>query len=368
MNKSAKKMGVRRNTLHQQKGMNLIELMIALTISLIVLAGASVILANSQKSSRIQDNLIGLQENARFAIAQISRDLQLSGYYGCVQDLDPSDAAGPVISNLSGNIYISSPVRGYEDSATPESTLTAPNRDVLEIQYARPILGAKLAASMTSPLSDLVLDDASNIQEQDVLLIANCEVGDIFTVSGVSGNTIQHQTDTTSGGDLPDDYENISDSLSAVYPKESYLGTVTQLYEFGRIKYFIEPAADPTDPDTFPTLRRVVNAGINENGAVADEFIPGVEAFEVLYGEDTDGDVVPDTFVNANSVGVWGNISAVRFALLLRTEDQFGTDLDRNDRDSDGGTIDVLGTDFTLGDARVRRRVFQTTVYIRNAI
>ncbi len=347
----------------RQKGMNMIELMISLTVSLIVLSGASVILVNSYKSSRIQENLAGLQENARFAINQISRDIQMGGFYGCVEDLDPSDAAGPIISNLSGNIYLSSPVRGYEHSNTPESALTAANRDVLEVQYARPI--ATLSTSMSDPRSDLVLDDASGIFVEDVLLIANCEVGDIFTVSGKSGNTIQHETDSTSGEDLPSDLENSRDSFSALYPQQSYPGANTKIYAFGRIKYFIEPAANPADPNDYPTLRRVVNGGINDNGTTANEFIPGVEAFEVLYGEDTNGDIVPDTFVDANTVGSWRNVSAVRFALLLRTEDQYGDEFDRADG---GGTIDVLGTDFTIGTERVRRRVFQTTVYVRNSI
>ena len=39
--------------------------------SLMVLAGASVILVNANKSSRIQDDLVGMQENARFAVQQI---------------------------------------------------------------------------------------------------------------------------------------------------------------------------------------------------------------------------------------------------------------------------------------------------------
>lgn len=343
----------------KQRGMNLIELMVSLTISLIILGGASIVLVNAHKTSRIQKGLISLQESARFAVQQISDDLQMAGYYGCVQTTDPTNASGPIINNLDSNNFLTSPITGYEHNiSNPVSVLTAASRDVLEIQYANTSLGVMLDQDMVSLRSAIVVNDATGISVNDVLMIANCESGDIFTVSAVDGNALSHETNATSGLTLMPNNKN--DSLSAWYPKESYSGTTTELFQFNRIKYYV---ANDAANNNMPTLFRAINGSIDDTGIA---FISGVDAFEVLYGEDTDGDIIPNLFRSADSVTNWGNISAVRFAILLRTEEEFGSDFDR--ADSDGDVINVLGTNFDVDETRVRRRLFQTTVYIRNSI
>lgn len=350
-------MNLKRNNLKfpgYQRGVNLIELLIALTISLMVLAGASVILVNANKSSRIQDDLVGMQENARFAVQQIADDIRMSGYYGCVEDINPVDPAGPIINNLSASAeFINFPVTGYEHSGTPVTTLTDDNRDVLEIQYAVPV--TTMSGGMGSPQDDIPVNDISGISVADILMIATCETGDIFAVSGVGAGTLQHQTNTTSGGSLA--IENNNDSLSALYPQQTYPGIDNVIYRFNRVKYSI------ADDGGVPALFRAVNQPLDTPG---DPFIRGVDAFEVLYGEDTDGDSIPNSYVAADAVTNWGAIGAIRFALLMRTENEYGNDFDR--ADEDGDTVSVLGEDFTVGDERVRRRVFQTTVYVRNSI
>ena len=358
----------------RQRGVNLIELMISLTISLIVLSGASVILVSANKSSRLQEELISMQENARFAMQQISFDLQLGGYYGCVQDTNPLDPAGPVIYKLDADvsdpatsIFIRSPVRGYEHSVTPESALTDDNRDVLEIQYANPV--TELSADLGGLQSAIPVVDASEFSVNDVLMIANCEFGDIFTVSGIAGDTLLHQTNGTSGETLSP--ANTTDSLSAWYPQQSYVGTNTRIYSFNRVKYYVSNDhngdGDVDDPgEDVPALFRTVNRGRDESGTLDELFMMGVEAMEVLYGEDLDGNSRPDVYRDAEAVGIWGNVTAVRFALLVRSDQEYGSAADQDT--NEGQTIDVLGTDFTAGEERVRRRLFQSTVYLRNSI
>ena len=341
-----------------QTGFNLIELMITLVISLVVLSGASVVLVNANKSNRVQNDLVKMQSNARFAMQQIASDIQRAGHYGCVEDSNPVDPAGPIISQLNTNVFLNTPVQGYEHSSTPVSALTAANKDVLELQFAFPV--TELAADMGSPIAPIVVTDSSTISVPDILLIANCEAGDIFVVSDVdrTTNTIKHETDTTSGIDLV--IENNSDSLSAWYPRTSYIRDATEIYRFGRIKYFIQ------DLNGSPTLYRTINKGINGFDNATEVFVRGVDAFEVLYGEDTNNDSRPDVFVNANVVANWGNISAIKFALLVRSENEYGDRIDSGT--TNGETINVLGINFVADDARVRRRIYQSTVYLRNSI
>ena len=362
------------NSPGRQLGVNLIELMISLTISLVVLSGASVILVSANKSSRLQEELITIQENARFAIQQMSFDLQLGGYYGCVQDVNPLDPAGPVITKVNidisdpaTSIFILSPVRGYEHSASPVSALTDTSRDVLEVQFANPV--TELSADMGGLQAAIPVADASEFSVNDVLMIANCEFGDIFTISGISGNTLLHQTNATSGETL--DPANTTDSLSAWYPQQSYVGSNTRIYSFNRVKYYVSndhnADGDTDDPgEDVPALYRAVNKARDEAATPDELFMMGVEALEVLYGEDTDGNSRPDFYRDANSVGTWANVTAVRFALLVRSENEYGSEADQDT--TEGETIDVLGTDYTAGEERVRRRLFQSTVFLRNSI
>ncbi len=62
------------------RGVNLIELSIAMAIGAIILLGITSIYASSKKSSTVQNGLSRVQENGRFALNFLSRDLRMAGY------------------------------------------------------------------------------------------------------------------------------------------------------------------------------------------------------------------------------------------------------------------------------------------------
>ena len=61
-------------------GFSLIELMIAITVGLILVAIIAQIYVGSSQTYRTQDDLARLQEDGRYAIESISRSLRLAGY------------------------------------------------------------------------------------------------------------------------------------------------------------------------------------------------------------------------------------------------------------------------------------------------
>ena len=96
------------------------------------------------------------------------------------------------------------------------------------------------------------------------------------------------------------------------------------------------------------------------------ELIEGVENMQIMYGVDTDQDGIPENYYVAgvatlNDDTAWGNVVSVKIALLLRTvETGFG---------SDTKTYSLLGVDNVNPiDMGVRRRVFTTTIQLRNRI
>lgn len=72
-----------------QSGLTLIELMIAMTLSLLVAAAMIMLFANSKETYRLNENMARLQENGRFAVHLLSSDLRWTDYRACTLEIVP---------------------------------------------------------------------------------------------------------------------------------------------------------------------------------------------------------------------------------------------------------------------------------------
>jgi type IV pilus assembly protein PilW len=88
----------------------------------------------------------------------------------------------------------------------------------------------------------------------------------------------------------------------------------------------------------------------------------------VLYGEDTDAP--PDNQANiyrqASDVLNWTDVVSVRIALLVRTAENSGPDVDTKTYNLAGISVDP--TSGATPDDRRQRRVFTSTIQLRNPI
>src|SRR5207247_7593952 len=73
---------------HRENGFSLVELMVAMTITIIVMAGVIAIFVNSKKAYTNQDRIARVQENGRFAMYYLMRDIRMAGYTGCRNLID----------------------------------------------------------------------------------------------------------------------------------------------------------------------------------------------------------------------------------------------------------------------------------------
>lgn len=83
----------------KQKGLTLIELLISLLISAVLMFGVGTVYVSSKRGYNIQDSLARQQENSRFSLDILTRDLRMAGYLPSVgQDnnilKEPIDTAG----------------------------------------------------------------------------------------------------------------------------------------------------------------------------------------------------------------------------------------------------------------------------------
>jgi type IV pilus assembly protein PilW len=96
------------------------------------------------------------------------------------------------------------------------------------------------------------------------------------------------------------------------------------------------------------------NALMCDNGAPggAVEVVPDVENMQVLFGEDTNADMVADRYVSASNVTNFDNVISLRVSLLFRTANISASVL------KDTGTYDLSGTVVgPFNDTRIRRVV-----------
>ena len=337
----------------RMQGLTLIETMVAITISLILMAGAITLFINNKVTYQVNDNLSRLQENARFAIDFMLDDLRMVGFLGCSSSSEKVENSFITSGGAVGADEISladtdDSLEGFDDtsltwSPSGDSQITT---DILAETDAFTIrhLSGESRPVVASAVDSLTLDDASEFVVGDQAVVSDCRGTDVFKVSSLAGDTmtgtLSRQYDTESAN--PNDARN---------PRVSSLVAV---------RYFVGDGAN--GPSLFrETLR---------SGEVSDleELIEGVESMHIVYGVDPDGDKVPDSYVPAgdtalNSTDEWESVIAVKIAMLVRTLDEYGQDLDTKDYQLNDFTFETPAA----GD-RFKRRIFNTTVLLRNRL
>ena len=320
-----------------QRGLTLIEIMIALVIGLIITAGIIQVFASTRQSNRVHEAISRMQETGRMALEVLARDIRMADFWGCAADI------GNVTNNLnSANAgFIDFAVGGVSGAdgggMTPDTiALRSGINRGLAIQ---PPYGPQASANVN-------VAAGNGLAQGDIVLLADCQQGDIFQISNANpdtGGTVVHNTGaTTTPGNTnvtnPGCPGANAHCLSKVYGADATLfGTQEINYNVG------------TGSEGEPALFR--------NGL---EFLDGVENLQILYGEDTDGDAVANYYVPANQVVDMLRVISVRFAVVVRSA---------TDRLTDGAnqTYAVLGTNVTAGDTRLRQ-VYTSTVTVRNRL
>ncbi len=310
----------------RQNGLSLVEMMVAITISLILLAGVIQIFLGSKQSYRLNENMSRIQESGRFAMEFLARDIRMIGYQGCasLDSVQPNIIANPAPAGGFNNDVV---VTGA-DNVNNVIIGTLPVRDGTDTINIRRGGGcqARLAGNMTANNANVQLTaDPSCFAAGDVLLITDCKDVDIFRATNVSQAagtiTIAH----ASGA-------NTTNFLSKAYSTEAF---VMKYIDF---TYFLSGE----------TLYR-------DNQPLVD----GVLDMQVLYGIDTDNDRAPNQYVPAVTVANWSEVVALRVSLLLAGPD--------NGVVTAAQTVFYDGLDQVMPDQRLYK-TFTTTVGIRNRL
>ena len=326
--------------LKRQIGISLVEVLVALVISLFLLAGIVQVYSGNKATFAFTNALAEVQENARFAMEIMSQDLRLAGEWGCIA-FNSADT-----SNINDTLNAGN-VGGYNtdfhdfvgEEAIEGTNGTGLNgSDTLTIRGGKPSQ-TNVESPFTTPTTQNIYTDTINtITAGDIILVARCGANDlliaaeadILPVTSVVVGTTSAQRRINLGANKSQQFEN--DAM---------------VIELQTVDYSVQTGASGE-----PALFRA------EFG-VAQELVEGVEDMQILYGVDTDNDEFANQYVDADIVADWEDVVAVRISLLVRSIADFVTDAPQ--------TVTFNNNTFTPGDRRIRQ-VFTTTVALRNRI
>jgi type IV pilus assembly protein PilW len=353
---------IKQYALHRQAGLTLVELMVAMVISLLLIAGTITIFTSNKQAYRLNDASSRVQENGRFAFDFLRRDVRMAGFAGClsknlagnfVNNVEPSNysSAEADIANIVAGFDGTNSLRGYtipsgglssgdlytnglrSGTAFAEAII---NTDALVVTQGSECDGGSVVFPMPGTAANVKIADAvaCGIIQQSVVMISDCENADLFRVvsnpvSGANKDTLTHST-----------VLNTSNNLSKAY------GLDADVFALQTSIYYIGNGASD-EPSLF--RRRYSGAA---GTIINEELVEGIEDMTVTYGVDTDGDGSANFYETANNITTanWPRVNSARIRLDVRSDAQ-----------------NVVQSTAAGADRRLRHS-FTETIKVRNKI
>ena len=309
----------------RQRGLTLVELLIALVMGLVLLLGVITVFMANKQTYRHQDALARLQENGRFAINRLERDIRrASGMFGCeptniintlnsLSDGSSGGCPGTSLVPIGG-----APIFGRDNvtGVTIGGKAVKNGTDILQILLG---VGGQCKILDHGPLTSAQLKvdgNCSQLKDLDMVMVVNdltCERAAVFQITNTNarpeGNNHHIEVVHNTGRGFPG---NCQKEFQSVYEGGYMIQIAYRTYFIG------------TGASGLPALF-LYEAG-TELQQPAQELVEGVEDMQLLYGVDTDSDNdrQVDAYLTAAQVeaaGQWPLVRSVRPNLLLQSVD-----------------------------------------------
>lgn len=380
----------------RQRGLTLVELMISLTLGLVLLAGVGTLFVYTNRNNRQNDQLARMQDQARYALATLSRDIQMAGYWGGMSQ------AEAIVPDLS----LGSPPSTTASSALTPALDCGPDATTSwALRLVNRLTTTSGGVSQTQVWSNR-LEFRNQSSGTAVTALWRCIGGyrdgtDIVALRRMAGQ----QTGSMS----------TSDTQVTLRPYHFYLqtnGVVGTLIRWGANASAAPSGADPlsapmsfhrflpriyyvrdytrTSGDRLPALCRKElcpsgytgsgeSASCGSGSAAATGFYTeclaeGIEDLQLVWGLDTNADGVVDRYSSTPSaIDVASNALTAQLSVRVRASepDPYYSD-DKTYRLGDADDYvpatasDPAGTPEAQKARHFYRRVYSTTVFLRN--
>ncbi|KAF1016366.1 MAG: hypothetical protein GAK31_01864 [Stenotrophomonas maltophilia] len=375
------------------RGLSLIELMIAMVIGLVLMLAVVQIFIASRAASQLSEGAARTQENARFALDFLQRDLRMAGHFGCVNDQahvvkNTNDIGYNLgVTAGSGNpLDFTVPVQGYEAEGTgPKATMQLggtwkvalsvpasiadlkpaplPGSDILVLRLLSPEGAVVVGNSIDGTKTTLTVSDAGMARLKAgvagtpaVFALADCSRADLFNGT-VAGNTVV--VDKVDLGNY------------------SVNNAMTMLYRADGLAYYV--ARNSSQEPALFRARANTAGGYNDG----EELVEGIESLQLLYGLDAtpnislatppSGNIIDQrtasdvsTATDATAVAQWRRVGMVQVGLLARKPQPANAQA----VDKAANYLGVLGVTITSAaqDDRRHRGTYEVSVALRNRL
>lgn len=327
-----------------QRGLSLIELMVAVLIGTLLLIGLVEIFGASRTAYQLSQGLARVQENGRFAMDFVQRDLRMAGHLGCINDqarfLPENDIASrsalantfitqaDQIANNYDPAGLPEPLRfhvqiqAYEAansgdgstlalSATPtvDSSATGwlPNlpaaqpydlanvlqnrvagSDILVLRYFSPIGAQMVAFTPGDPVATITFNGphrdrlTQGATDPGLFGLADCTSAAVF-----NANTFDPGVGTGNGTITVNKTGNVT--RSALAGLDNFESPHATLYRAESIVYYVGLNSDTGQPSLY-RVRYDVRRGSSDYTGITwarEELVEGVESLQVRFGQDS---------------------------------------------------------------------------------
>ncbi|GHD48535.1 type IV pilus assembly protein PilW [Marinobacter persicus] len=343
-----------------ERGLSLVELMIALALSSALILGIFTVYIDSSQTSRMSTALARIQESARIATDVMARDMRMVGFQGCA---DPNSVTMNIIANNPPTTdFFESTLRGWEvtdsnwaggtefDDEPIESSAVI-GSDVIVVQRGD-TMEIELTGNMSANNANIQVagDDIDMFSQNDIVMISDCEAADLFRISSnPSSGTWAHANNV-----------NTTNRLGQAYQSSA------RIMRFSSSAYFVADTGrdDARGGDIFALYRQVNN--LDGTALAPQEIVEGVENLQIEYGERLPSGNI--RFRPADQVDDMGVVVALRLGMLISHSDPVRDDVDSSDYSLPGQIITASSSGGTVThpeDNRLRR-TFTTTITLRN--
>jgi len=341
------------------KGFSLIELMIAMTLGLVIIAGVLTVMLSQRSSNRLEDSLARMQENARLAFDTLARDIRMAGGVGCARDsaiYTDATAVNVIANDPPANVIgaANQGIQGFDDGSYDRINNDLAAADAIRLSGMTEC-GAQLTGNTDPNNANIQLSGANTCGwgAGSLLFITDCRTADLFRATNVSEGgakiTIAHANN-----------QNTTNKLSKSYKDDSFILSYTTK------DYYL---ANNNQGLPTPALYRW--DGVSNT---TDEIVAGVQDMQFLFGVSPNGTQADGTIavakyctaaeINGGRCKVdgtaqgWNRVYTVRVQLLMQSEAN-------NILDEPQPYTNLQGQSITPTDRRVRR-VFDYVVNLRN--
>lgn len=262
----------------KQWGLTLIEMLVAMTISSVLILGSVQLYTQTQTQFKTAENLARLQENLHFALGILESDIRIAGFWGRTTATTALRGRSNVTVTCAGNTVTEWIIGAGEQPIPAVEALEA--TDSLPCSRAAPRSNSDTLIVRHTKAAQGVIPQEGSLQ-----IKTNFNGGEFFD-DGVAPSTVLN-------------YGKVFDvAFNAWYISDES-------------RYALQT----------PSLRRLTLIG---GRLIDEEILAGVENLQVQFGIDTDGDDSVDRYIDGKSVINPDAIISVRLWLLIRAEHSEG--------------------------------------------